>query len=247
MKNWLIYPAGSTDAVRHAAKKLPFATIDHPSPEVTHVLLDVPSLRPDGALRNGDAIDALLERLPENVTVIGGKLKNVAFDRIKTIDLLNDARYTAKNAEITARCAVRLALPYLGITLLRCPVLILGWGRIGKCLAELLRSLGADVTVFARKAHDRAMIEALGLRAVDTCEVASKLSEFRLIYNTVPATILPEDAIFRAECVKIELASIAGLSGDVIDGRALPARLAPESSGALIAETVTRILKEEDA
>lgn len=243
MKNRLIYIAGSTDAVRFAGKFLPFASIDHPSPEVTHVLLDVPSLRADGLLRSGQRVESLLERLPEDVTVIGGKLESGAFEGVTKLDLLSDERYTAKNAEITARCAVRLALPYLGITLLHCPVLILGWGRIGKCLATLLQAIGADVTVFARKARDRAIIEALGMRAPAT--LTAELPRFRLVYNTIPAAILPEDARFADNCIKIELASTAGLFGNVIDGRALPARFAPESSGALIAETVKKMLEEE--
>lgn len=245
MKNRLIYIAGSTEAVCFAGKFMPFATIDHPSPEVTHVLLDVPSLRADGMLRNGQRASALLERVPENVTVIGGKLVSDVFEGVKTLDLLSDERYTAKNAEITARCAVRLALPHLAITLRNCPVLIFGWGRIGKCLAMLLQNIGADVAVFARNARDRAMIDALGMLAADPATLMVALPRFRLVYNTVPAMILPKDAPFADNCIKIELASTAGLCGNVIDGRALPARFAPESSGALIAETVTRMLKEE--
>ena len=43
-----------------------------------------------------------------------------------------------------------------------CKVLVIGWGRIGKCLAALLKGLEADVTVVARKETDRAILHALG-------------------------------------------------------------------------------------
>ena len=46
--------------------------------------------------------------------------------------------------------------------------LVTGFGRIGKVLAVMLRGLGADVTVSARKAQDLAWIELFGCRAVQT-------------------------------------------------------------------------------
>lgn len=241
MDNRLLYPIGTTEAVRYAAASLPLALTDHPCPEVTHVLLDVPSFR-----GNEKDIIQELERVPETVTVIGGNLSHPALEGYRTIDLLKDAEYTARNAAVTAHCAVKLALPYLGITLVHCPVLVIGWGRIGKCLGRLLQSLGAEVTISARKESDRAMIRALGYEAADTGDLKGILPGFRLVYNTVPFPVLDAQAPFRKDCVKIELASKPGIEGpDVIDGRGLPGKLAPESSGMLIAETIVRLLKEE--
>lgn len=243
MKNGFVYPVGSTEAIRFAAGFLPLPMIDHPAPEVGYLLLDVPSFRGDGQLRGGGAVENILERLPETITVIGGNLEHPALERYETMDLLQDAVYLAQNAGITAQCAVKLALPYLGITLLHCPVLVIGWGRIGKCLGKLLQSLGADVTISARKEADRAMIRALGYEAADTGDLDGILPKFRLIYNTVPYPVLAARAPFGKGCVKIELASKPGIEGgDVIDGRGLPGKLAPESSGRLIAETIMRRL-----
>lgn len=230
----LIYPVGTTEAVRYAARFLRLPLVDHPTPDATHLLLDVP-LRHS----HGD-VETILERLPQGITVIGGNLDIPALEGYRKIDLLTDTEYLAQNASITAHCAVKLALPYLGITLERCPVLILGWGRIGKCLARLLKGLGAEVTVAARKEADRAMLRALGYRAVEFPQLSRMLHGFRLIYNTVPEKILSESTTFPTECVKIELASRPGLPGEVIDGRGLPGKLAPESSGRLIAETILR-------
>lgn len=250
MDNRLVYPVGTTDAIRHAAKCLPLPLTDHPSPDITHLLLDVPSFRADGLLRDGSDGKTILERLPDHITVIGGNLDHPILAGYDTMDLLKDADYQAQNASITAHCAIKTALPYLGITLLHCPVLIIGWGRIGKCLGKLLQSLGADVTISARKEADRAMIRALGYHAADTGNLSDILPRFRLIYNTVPEMVLPAHAagLCRPDCVKIELASRPGIGGkDVIDGRGLPGKLAPESSGKLIAETILRLLKEESS
>jgi dipicolinate synthase subunit A len=78
------------------------------------------------------------------------------------MDLLKDPHYLAKNAAITAECALKVAAPYLKTTFSESPTLILGWGRIGKCLARLLSARNCPVSVAARKESDRAMLEAFG-------------------------------------------------------------------------------------
>ena len=232
MEKRLIYPVGITEATRQAVRFLPLACTDRPADNVTHLLLDVPVRQHD--------IGETLAALPVNITVIGGNLSIPELEGYRKIDLLQDAEYLAQNAAITAHCAVKLALQNMDMTLAGCPVLILGWGRIGKCLAGLLKGLGADVTVAARKEADRAMLRALGYRSVSPESLSRILHGFRLIYNTVPAKILSESTTYNTDCVKIELASLPGFSGDYIDGRKLPARLAPESVGRLIAKTIVR-------
>ncbi len=243
----LIYTCAATKAAIYAANRLPFPLIDHPAPEVTHLLLDVPSFQGDGLLRNGTSIEKILERLPETVRVIGGRLTHPVLDSYPRIDLLEDPMYLAQNAQITARCALRKAISYLDCTLLHCPVLVVGWGRIGKCLGKLLRDLGAEVTVAARKPQDRAMLEALGYPAADPCALDGILSRMRLIFNTVPATVLTQEMCrsLPQNSVKIDLASVPGIEADAIHARGLPGLLAPESAGILIAQTITRLLKEE--
>lgn len=229
----LIYPIGTTEAVRYAAINLHLPLTDHPTPDATHLLLDVPF--------RGTDVESVLQMLPSDITIIGGNLEIPALAGYHKLDLLQDAEYLAQNAAITAHCAVKLALPYLGITLVRCPVLILGWGRIGKCLAKLMGALGAEVTVATRKEQDRAMIRALGYQAAEIQRLPASLQRFRLIYNTVPEKILSESTAYREDCAVIELASGMFMPGDhVIDGRGLPGKLAPESSGKLIAETILR-------
>ena len=60
--------------------------------------------------------------------------------------------------------------------------------------------------------------------------------------NTVPAMVLPEAP---GTALKIDLASTSGIGGnDVVQAKGLPGLLAPESSGALIAQTVIQWIKE---
>lgn len=249
MDSILVFPGGSTAACGFAAdclRRAGIALVDHPSPEVTHLLLDVPSFGPDGSLRGGGRAESLLERLPPAVIVAGGNLRHPALEGYSLLDLLTDADYLAQNAAITAHCALRVAAPLLTATFAGSPTLVIGWGRIGKCLGSLLKSLGAEVTVAARKETDRAMLRALGYQAADTARLEAILPRCRLIFNTVPEMLLPEDRLAACkDCVKIDLASKAGMAGtDVIWARGLPGKYAPESSGRLIAKTFLKLSGE---
>lgn len=246
MNNCKFYTAGYTSALSYAVNYLKvrdYTILSRPE-GATHLLLPVPSFEPDGRIKGGGELDALLTKLPKSITVLGGNLDRPELADYNTIDFLRDPLYLAQNANITAHCAIKLAMAKLPITLEGCRALVIGWGRIGKCLARLLRQLGADVTVAARKETDRAMLAALGYSTADTAQLDTV--PFRVIFNTVPTMV---SALSPGKALKIDLASVLGLgSSDVIWARGLPNKDAPESSGELIARTAIRIAagKETD-
>ena len=160
------------------------------------------------------------------------------------LDLLEDAQYLAMNARITAEAALELLLRELPDLLEACPVLILGWGRIGICLAALLLRLGAPVRVYARNPRDRAQIRSVGAEAVGPEELATSAAQARCIVNTVPAVLLTPEQTLRRDCVLLDLASGIFLPGErVISARGLPGRCKWEASGALIARCTLEFLK----
>ena len=232
MRETLFYIPDMTAALQYAAAQLckwGFDITPFPSPNVTHVLLPVPS--------TSMPIPATL---PDDIIVFGGNIGNAPY---KTIDLLQDKTYLAQNAAITAHCALTLAMEQLPVTFSECDTLLIGWGRISKCLAPLLRNLGANVTIASRKASERAILEATGFGIVDSTQIDA--SRYRLIINTAPAPILSESQC-RSDTVLMDLASQKGIAGDrVIWARGLPGKHAPESSGNLIAKTVLRYLGKE--
>ncbi len=222
MKEILVFPAGTGEAVSCAAdllSKNSIRLVYHPTPEVTHLLLDVPTK---------ELPADLLERLPETICVVGGNLTQPMLDGYKKMDLLQMEPYLAQNAAVTAECALQVAAVNSKRTLSGSSVLVIGWGRIGKCLADLLKRIGCRVTVLARKPADQAVLTALGY------ETGGK--QFDIILNTVPAPVLGDSAY--PDALKIDLASQRGLKGEnVIWARGLPGLYAPETSGKLIAET----------
>ena len=190
-------------------------------PKATHWLLPVPTKI---------QVDA-----PPGVTVIGGNLA------VPGMDLLKDPFYLAENAAITARCAMKL----IGKQLDGLPVLVLGWGRIGKCLGKFLTEAGAEVTIAARKDADVAMVRALGYGGIFLHEAPPLLPRFDAVINTIPAMVLSASGC-REDCVLLELASQPGMAGgNIVDGRGLPGKYAPEESGRLIARTILRLCEEE--
>lgn len=218
-----------------------------PGADVTHLLLPVPSFDDAGKIRGGGSIEGILAQLPKDIRIIGGNLSHPALEGYRTLDLMQDKYYVNQNAAITAYCALKYIWNALPVTLSGQKILIIGWGRIGKCLARLLRNLDARITVFARKDTDRALAQALGYTITDEL---NDLSAFRVIVNTAPAAIVSEEAVqtCRRDCLKLDLASARGLPGnDVIHARGLPGKDAPESSGKLIAERIISILNKEDA
>ena len=244
--NWLIYATQGDPALSHAVRELEnrgISVTDSPGERVTHLLLPVP------CRLSGAALMDILYQLPKKVTVLGGFLDRPELAGHRCIDLLKDPRYLAKNAMITAYCALELAQSQLSVTWEDCPVLILGWGRIGKCLGSLLKALGAQVSIAARKEADLAMIAALGCDGRDIGSLDYILRRYRVIFNTVPSPILSkaQAGLCREDCILVELASSPGMEApNIIDGRGLPGKLAPESAGKLIARTIMGLWAREE-
>lgn len=243
MNERFFYTAGSNDATPYAVSQLTeqgCTFLPYPKPVVTHLLLPVPSLEKGNSIRGGGNLQSILARLPEEVKIIGGNLPEIPGHTV--YDLLKDPIYVAENAYITAHCAVRLAMEKMPKPLRGCSILVIGWGRIGKCLAALLKGLEANVTVAARKESDQAILHALGYGVCNTENMDT--NPFRIIYNTVPVMLLPN---VPNNCLKIDLASEPGIGGsDVIHARGLPGKEAPEASGDLIARTILRLLDKEE-
>lgn len=252
MNGILIYPVGNNPALRFACKYLEdrgFEILTSPAPDATHLLLPVPSFESDGRIQGGGILEHILADLPKSITVVGGNLNHPALTGYAKLDLLQDPFYLYQNAAITADCAIRIAGNKLPIVWEDCRALILGWGRIGKCLAAQLKAMGSYVAVAARKPADQAMATALGYRSCDIGCPESELCRCRIVFNTVPDLILDEGQISLCspECIKIDLASSRGIAGDdVIIARGLPGKVAPESSGALIAKTFIRMISRKE-
>ena len=234
-----------SDAIRYAETqlaKMGFHVTRTPAPDVSYVLLPVPSF-PSG----DEYLAHIMAELPDHVIVAGGNLSSLLLKNYAVVDFLQDPIYLAENAAITASCTLGIVRKELKRQLAGSKVLIVGWGRIGKCLHRLFEKEGAEITISVRSKTDRAMIHALGSRSLSIEEAAAETQGYDVIINTVPAMVLPNLAAHENALV-LELASKPGLSGgNIMNCRGLPGKLAPAASGELIAKTFVRMVLGKEA
>lgn len=159
-----------------------------------------------------------------------------------------------KNSVPTAEGAVQIALEELPVTLSELRVLIVGMGRIGRALAEILKGFGADVTAAVHNAKGAANARIHGIKSVCTNKMDS---DYALVFNTVPHIIFDRELLsrFGEKTLFIDLASKPGgidfdaaaeLGIKAIWALGLPGKTAPITSGEIIAETVSGILSGKE-
>lgn len=150
---------------------------------------------------------------------------------------------------------MQIAMEELATTIFGLNVLVIGYGRIAKVLARTFASLGANVTVSARKFSDLAWIEVGGYRPAHTGALEEVIGDSQLIVNTVPAAVLNEELLGRVRkgCLLIDLASKPGgidfntankLGLKAIWALSLPGKVAPISAGRIIYDTIQNIESE---
>lgn len=158
--------------------------------------------------------------------------------------------YQIANAAVTAEGAVAVAMEHLEETVFGAKVLVVGYGRIGKHLCHKLRGLGAEVTVAARRPEHRAHLAAMGFGTDVTGSYYSDLSQYTIVYNTVPHRVFTSEdlAQLRRDCLLIELASGQGgfpPEAPVVSARGLPGKTAPKTAGEILARTVEECISLE--
>ena len=205
-------------------------------------------------------VKRLIAAISPHSLLLGGKLtpdiKALAQEKnILCHDYFDREELTLKNALITAEGALQTAMAETAHTIHSSKCLVLGYGRIGRFLSAMLKSLGASVTCTARNTKDLALIECDGMNAVHTYDAVKSISDYDIIFNTIALCVLPEEVLsfVRTDTLIIDLASKPGgldfesarrLGLKVIWATSLPGKVAPETSGKIIAETVFNIINE---
>lgn len=163
--------------------------------------------------------------------------------------------FNIRNAVLTAEGVIGLLVAESPDSVFGSRILVLGYGRIGRILSGLLRDMGAEVTVAARREAARAGVRAAGMQSCDFD--LRNPDNYCFVINTVPSPVLAESHIKRlsADTVIIDLASAPGGVDKkaaeahgirCIHALALPGRTAPAAAGRIIKDTIRNIMKEEN-
>lgn len=244
---------------------IPITDISDLSENVDCVILPLPAKSGKGFLNAPFSerevkIEDIFTILPMGQTVIGGKLDNSLFEMagrcgIRLFDCLEREDFTVMNSVPTAEGAIACAMEHQKTTLNSSHCLILGYGHIGKLLAAYLKGLGADITVSARKSGDIAWISAYGYKPILTSDIKKNLSDFDIIFNTIPALILDREALLEVspDAFICDLAALPGgvdfpaaqaLSLRTCHALSLPGKVAPVTAAKSLRATVYNILNE---
>ncbi|MBQ4146094.1 MAG: dipicolinate synthase subunit DpsA [Clostridia bacterium] len=205
-------------------------------------------------------INELVRKIEGHQLLLAGKADQqlIALAKLYNVHLIDYAtreEMAVKNSIPTVEGALEIAMRETPYTIHSSKCLVLGYGRIGKLLASSLNALGAKTHVAARKYSDLAWIEANGLLPIHFPDLYSHIGNFDIIFNTVPELVLDFKHLteIKESCLIIDLASkpggvdfeVAGKLGKkVIWALSLPGKVAPQTAGNIIKETIVNILNE---
>lgn len=260
-KTCTVYTTGLEKCAPAFSGELPHTQVSTlPPPD--YIILPVPAEAEKGILNTPFSAaristEVILSCADEHTVVLGGRMDGSLLSTINehgliASDYLKREELAVKNAAVTAEGAVCLAMEELPYTIDQTPVLVIGYGRIGRLLAKKLGALGAKVTVAARSLEARAWAQTEGCNACSIESLDKELPAFPLIFNTAPAEVLSETLLTRVrlDCLIIDLASKPGgidqlcarrLGLKTIWALSLPGKTAPYTAAQIIAETVENI------
>ncbi|MCQ2460438.1 MAG: dipicolinate synthase subunit A [Ruminococcus sp.] len=181
----------------------------------------------------------------------GEKLSD-KFADCEIVNYMNSEELNIRNAVPTAEGAVQTALEELSVTLSGLKVLIVGMGRTGTALTEILKGFGADITVAVHSHKGTANALLHGVKSIYTKDIGN---DYGLVFNTAPSMVFNRYMLsrFDSSTLFIDLASKPGgidfnsaieLGIKVIWALGLPGKTAPVTSGKIIAETIDEIITE---
>ena len=212
--------------------------------------------------QSGLPLAQLLGMAKPGALALGGKVTDSARTiaraaGVELVDYFARPELTVYNAIPTAEGCIGILLERRSRTLWGAAVLVLGFGPVGQALGARLAALGANVTVCARRAEQRALAESLGLRGAELARLAALAPAFDTVVNTIPAPVLTEPvlAALRPGSLIVDLASKPGgtdfaaaqrLGCKAIHALSLPAACAPDTAGEAVARTVLTILRERE-
>ncbi len=240
-------------------------TLDEALARADVVILPLPLLDKTGRMQAGctnERLDvyAILSRARAETEIFAGMVPPAVKEHAarcgkRVYDYYLREELQIKNAVPTAEGTVEILMNRLPVTISGSALAVTGFERTGSALALLLRAMGARVTVYARKSTALAQAESLGLRALPLARLRGEPFEYDALVNTIPVRVVNKDVLERMPpgCLVLDLASAPGgvdfacAAARGVRAEAamsLPGRVAPQTAGLIIKNTVMTMLKE---
>lgn len=182
----------------------------------------------------------------------GGMITDECFGK-RSFDYYENEELKIFNAIPTAEGALSIALNESTETIHGCKTAVLGFGRIGRILGNMLKKLDSDVTIIHRSNKDDAWCSAFGIASANLRDMVNVLKDKKIIFNTVPSVLMTKEVLseLRRDVIIIDLASAPGgvdyeegkhQGLNIIKALSLPGRLSPVTAGKAIKKSISNII-----
>ncbi len=184
--------------------------------EADCVIMPTPLTKDGINITGAGKIDTVVPLIKHKV-VIAGRIpeavgKKFDANNITYYDLMEQEDLAVKNAVPTAEGVIFKILQEQKTTIFNSNVLVLGFGKCGKALADRLYGLKANLFCEARRKKDIAQIESLGYNSVDIAKLEQVLPNMDIVINTVPYMLLNKRRLelLKKDALVIDIASAPG-------------------------------------
>lgn len=206
--------------------------------------------------------DILNKNLINGTLVLGGCFSGEQVELlngrdIHFLDFMEDPVVTEENAVATAEGVIAELVEHSPYNIDEAKIIVTGYGCCGKAVAARLKSLGARVTVLARRREVRKAAKQDGFYAADFAFGPEEAMGAAMLVNTVPAPVvtrtiireLPRDAYILDIASKpggtdFGCAKEYGIKADLVLG--LPGRYAPKESAYILDRAIERFALQEN-
>lgn len=208
-------------------------------------------------------IKDLLEKIKGKILIAGNiseDVKKLAENyNIQVIDVMKSEKLAVLNTIATAEGTIELMIANTDTIIFDSNVLILGFGRVAKTLANRLKGLVKSITCASREDDELAWIEVYGYEKLNLndfvkCQESKKcLENYNVIINTIPSMIFDAEKLqyVNKEVLLIDLASNPGgidkeetkkQGLKLIHALGLPGKVAPKSSARFIRNIIYELI-----
>lgn len=209
-----------------------------------------------------ETLDEIINLIDVDKTVFGGMIDRgiktkLSNKKIKYYDYFEREDVTVMNTVPTVQGILKVIIDNVDYTIHSSKCAVFGYGRVAKVTAEALKSLGADVTICARKNGDLASARINGMNSCLISDFTDDADKYNFIVNTVPSQIIDRNILssLKSECMIIDVASSPygtdfaaanELGIKAMQCPSLPGKVAPKTAGKIIADGILNIIKEEN-
>ena len=237
--------------------------------DVVEVLIGPIPFSRDGLNVNSKFVESkilikdFLEKIKGKILIAGNISEDVKklakIYNIEVIDVMKSEKLAVLNTIATAEGTIELMIANTDTIIFDSNVLILGFGRVAKTLANRLKGLVKSITCASREDDELAWIEVYGYEKLNLndfvkCQESKKyLKNYDVIINTIPSMLLDAEKLqyVNKEVLLIDLASNPGgidkeetkkQGLKLIHALGLPGKVAPKSSARFIKNIIYEVI-----